>query len=127
MFQAQRQTAPKEGRRIEAKHVKRKQLGQYLPPNILQRHKRQVICIRWYRRDFQLTPGRIGLQGLSTSVSNGNLANGNSANNSPAGSFVLPRKRPSDAALDAVMMKKIRTKENADGTRNLEVRSSSPS
>lgn len=60
---------------------------------------------------------------MSLSTSTGSLSNGSGT--SPAGTFAQPRKRPSDAALDAVMMKKVRTRETADGTRNLEVRSSS--
>ena len=40
---------------------------------------------------------------------------------SPApGIFAQPRKRPSDVAFDSVV-KKVRTREVADGTRNLEV------
>ncbi|KAI9564763.1 hypothetical protein GHT06_008504 [Daphnia sinensis] len=87
----------KDGRRIDAKHVRRKQLSSYLPPNFL-RTKR--------------------LGGMSLSTSTGSLSNGSGT--PPAGTFAQPRKRPSDAALDAVMMKKVRTRETADGTRNLE-------
>lgn len=60
---------------------------------------------------------------MSLSTSTGNLSNGGTPTS--VGTFVQPRKRPSDAALDAVMMKKVRTRESTDGTRNLEVRSSS--
>lgn len=59
--------------------------------------------------------------GMSLSTSTGSLSNGTT----PVGTFAEPRKRPSDAALDAVMMKKVRTRESADGTRNLEVRPTS--
>lgn len=58
---------------------------------------------------------------MSLSTSTGSLSNGTP----PVATFAQPRKRPSDAALDAVMMKKVRTRESADGTRNLEVRSTS--
>lgn len=87
----------KEGRRIDAKHVRRKQLSTYLPSSVLQRNKRQV--------------------------SSANLSQNGSTPTTPAsGTFAQPRKRPSDVALDAVMMKKVRTRESTDGTRNLEVR-----
>ena len=62
---------------------------------------------------------------MSVSTSTGSLINGSGTNTTPVGTFAQPRKRPSDAALDAVMMKKVRTRESADGTRNLEVDSSS--
>jgi hypothetical protein len=61
---------------------------------------------------------------MSVSTSSSSL-NGGGAPVTPVGTFAQPRKRPSDAALDAVMMKKVRTRESADGTRNLEVDSSS--
>ena len=35
----------KEGRRIDAKHVRRKQLNSYLPVSVLQRNKRLVIIL----------------------------------------------------------------------------------
>ena len=38
----------KDGRRIDAKHVKRKQLSSYLPPNVLQRTKRLVYTLLLY-------------------------------------------------------------------------------
>ncbi len=59
---------------------------------------------------------------MSISTSTGNLSNGSTPTS--VGTFAQPRKRPSDAALDAVMMKKVRTRESTDGTRNLEVRPS---
>lgn len=88
----------KEGRRIDAKHVRRKQLNSYLPVSVLQRNKR--------------------LGGMSVSTSSSSLNGGGTT--TPVGTFAQPRKRPSDAAMDAVMMKKVRTRESADGTRNLE-------
>ena len=60
---------------------------------------------------------------MSVSTSSSSLNGGGTT--TPVGTFAQPRKRPSDAAMDAVMMKKVRTRESADGTRNLEVDSSS--
>ena len=40
----------KEGMRIDAKHVRRKQLSSYLAPGVLQRHKRQVRSIIYFHR-----------------------------------------------------------------------------
>jgi len=94
----------KEGMRIDAKHVRRKQLSSYLAPNVLQRHKRQVMPL---------------------STSTGVLVNGGSSGGgtgtSPvnSGTFAQPRKRPSDVALDTYV-KKMKTKEGADGSRPME-------
>ncbi len=91
----------KEGRRIDAKHVKRKQLSTYLPSSVIARNKRSM-----------------------SSVS----LNGFSAPTTPVGTFAQPRKRASDAALDAGQVKKVRTREPTEsGTRNLEVRPNRPS
>ena len=39
-------TIIKEGRRIDAKHVRRKQLSSYLPASVLQRNKRAVLKLQ---------------------------------------------------------------------------------
>lgn len=88
----------KENSRIDAKHVRKKQLSSYLPASVLQRNKRQ---------------------GMSVSTSSGNLINGSGTPVTTPGTFAQPRKRPSDAAFDTVA-KKIRTRESADVSRNLE-------
>ena len=89
--------------RIDAKHVRRKELNVYLPAGVLQRHKRQVLPL---------------------SASTGSLINGAlgaaKANAGDGATFAQPRKRPSDVALDGVL-KKIRTREAPDGSRQLEV------
>merc|ERR1712071_466650 len=88
----------KENSRIDAKHVRKKQLSSYLPASVLQRNKRQ---------------------GISVSTSSGSLINGSGTPVTTPGTFAQPRKRPSDAAFDTVA-KKIRTRESADVSRNLE-------
>merc|ERR1712071_533907 len=85
----------KENSRIDAKHVRKKQLSSYLPASVLQRNKRQ---------------------GMSVSTSSGNLINGSGTPVTTPGTFAQP---PSDAAFDTVA-KKIRTRESADVSRNLE-------
>merc|ERR1712136_293561 len=91
----------KEGSRIDAKHVRKRQLSSYLPSSVLQRNKRQGMS-------------------LSSSVGNLMTNGGGGTPSSPApGIFAQPRKRPSDVAFDSVV-KKVRTREVVDGTRNLE-------
>jgi len=95
----------KEGSRIDAKHVRKRQLSSYLPSSVLQRNKRQGMSLSSSVGNL-LTNGGGGVGGTPTS--------------SPAtGTFAQPRKRPSDVAFDSVV-KKVRTREAVDGTRNLE-------
>lgn len=61
---------------------------------------------------------------LSSSVgnlmTNGGSGGGVTPASSVPGTFAQPRKRPSDVAFDSVV-KKVRTRETIDGSRNLEV------
>lgn len=89
--------------RIDAKHVRKKQLSSYLPASVLQRNKRNTMPL--------------------TTATAANGANAAAAVGAGGGiAFAQPRKRPSDAALDP-QFKKVRTKETTDAPRHLEVHS----
>jgi len=87
----------KDGMRIEAKHVRRKQLSSYLPATVLQRQRRQTAS------------ATSGVNGVGSA----------SASPSLPTTFAQPRKRPSDAALDAVA-KKLRMRDASDAVRQLD-------
>jgi len=94
----------KEGCRIDAKHVRRRQLSTYLPSSVLQRNKRQGMSLS---------------SSVGNLMTNGGSGGGVTPASSVPGTFAQPRKRPSDVAFDSVV-KKVRTRETIDGSRNLE-------
>ena len=89
----------KEGSRIDAKHIRKRQLSSYLPSSVLQRNKRQGMSLS---------------SSVGNLLTNGGSSVGRTPTSSPApGTFAQPRKRPSDVAFDSVV-KKVRRMEAVD-------------